>query len=214
MVPLLFDRKTSVNADRISRLQKGENPNRGLSGLLGPLLFLVYTIDISNSSYNLEFYLFADGTNLLYADKNLKSLDHETTVTLESWSKVCERLTANKLSLIYKKTNFVIFNPYQKRLNHVVTIKVYDNHTRRQFALERKDYIKYLGVLIDSHLTWKYHISHVASKISRDIGIIARLRHFTSFSTLEHVYRSLIYPYLSYGLVAWGLGARSHLEKF
>ena len=115
---------------------------------------------------------------------------------------------------MYKKTNFVIFHLYQKRLNHVVTIKVYDNHTRRQFALKRKDYIKYLAVLIDSNLTWKYHISHVASKISRDAGIIARLRHFTSFSTLEHVYRSLIYPYLSYGLVAWGLAARSHLEKF
>ena len=65
---------------------------------------------------------------------------------------------------MYKKTNFVIFHPYQKRLNHVVTIKVYDNHTRRQFALKRKDYIKYLAVLIDSHLTWKYHISHVASE--------------------------------------------------
>ena len=57
---------------------------QGSSGLLGPLLFLVYTNDISNASYNLEFYLFADGTNLLYADKNLKYLDHETTVTLES----------------------------------------------------------------------------------------------------------------------------------
>ena len=122
-------------------------------------------------------------------------------------------LTANKLSLNIKKTNFVIFHPYQKRLNHEVTLKIYDNHTHKQFSLERKDYTKYLGVLIDNHLTWKYHISHVASKISRNIGIIARLRHFTPFSTLQHVYRSLIFPYLSYGLVAWGLAAQSHLEK-
>ena len=128
-------------------------------------------------------------------------------------SKVWEWLTANKLSLNIKKTNFVIFHPYQKWLNHEVTLKIYDNHTHKQFSLERKDYIKYLGVLIDNHLTWKYHISHVASKISRNIGIIARLRHFTPFSTLQHVYRSLIFPYLSYGLVAWGLAAQSHLEK-
>ena len=109
-----------------------------------------------------------------------------------------------------KKTDFVIFHPYQKRLNLEATLKIYDNHTHKQFSLERKDYIKYLGVIIDNHLTWKYH---VASKISRNIGIIARLRHFTPFSTLQHVYRSLIFPYLSYGVVAWGLAAQSHLEK-
>ena len=40
--------------------------------VLGPLLFLVYINDISNSSDQLKFYLFADGTNLLYADKNLR----------------------------------------------------------------------------------------------------------------------------------------------
>ena len=127
-------------------------------------------------------------------------------------SKVCEWLTANKLSLNIKKTNFVIFHPYQKRLNHEVTLKIYDNHTHKQFSISNKEYIKYLGVLIDNHLTWKYHISHVASKISRNIGIIARLRHFTPFLTLQHVYRSLIFPYLSYSLVAWGLAAQSHLS--
>ena len=126
---------------------------------------------------------------------------------------MCEWLTANKLSLNIKKTNFVIFHPYQKRLNYEVTLKIYNNHTHSELALERKDYIKYLGVLIDSHLTWKYHISHVASKISRNISSTARLRHFTPFSTLQHVYRSLIFPYLSYGLVAWGQAAQSHLDK-
>ena len=195
-----------------SHFSKKEKTLSGVpqGSVLGPLLFLIYINDIYNVSDKLEFYLFADDTNLLYADKNLKSL--ETTMNLEL-SKVCEWLTANKLSLNIKKTNFVIFHPYQKRLNHEVTLKIYDNHTHKQFSLERKDYIKYLGVLIDNHLTWKYHISHVASKISRNIGIIARLRHFTPFSTLQHVYRSLIFPYLSYGLVAWGLAAQSHLEK-
>ena len=37
--------------------------------LLGLLLFLIYNNDIHNSSDKLSFYLFADDTNLLYADK-------------------------------------------------------------------------------------------------------------------------------------------------
>ena len=52
------------------------------------------------------FYLFADDTNLLYADKNLKSL--EETVNSEL-VKVSDRLNENKLTLNVKKSNFVIF---------------------------------------------------------------------------------------------------------
>ena len=44
--------------------------------VLGPLLFLIYINDIFKSSSKLNFYLFADDTSLLYADKNLKSLEY------------------------------------------------------------------------------------------------------------------------------------------
>jgi hypothetical protein len=33
------------------------------------------------------------------------------------------------------------------------------------------------------------------------------------FQTLTKIYRSLIYPYLSYGLTAWGNAAQKELEK-
>ena len=57
-------------------------------------------------------------------------------------------------------------------------------------ALENKDYVKFLGVLIDKHLTWKQHIDYRSSKI---IGPIARLRHVTFYTLLE-IYPSLIFP--------------------
>ena len=67
--------------------------------------------DIYDSSDKLSFYLYADDTNLLYADKNLRSL--EITVNEELRS-IGNWLMANKLSLNVKKSNFVIFRPYQK----------------------------------------------------------------------------------------------------
>ena len=39
-----------------------------------------------------------------------------------------------------------------------------------------------------------------ASKISMSIGIIARIRHPVALHTLPHIYRSLLQPYLLYGI--------------
>ena len=77
--------------------------------VLGPLLFLIYINDIYQALNKLGFYLFADDTNLLYADRNIKSLESVVNVDLLN---VCDWLSANKLSLNIKKTNFFIFHPY------------------------------------------------------------------------------------------------------
>ena len=53
------------------------------------------------------------------------------------------------------------------------------------------------------HLTWKPHIDNVAITV-KTIGVIARLKRFVARSTLLNLYRSLIFPYLYYGLIAWG----------
>ena len=178
--------------------------------VLGPLLFLIYVNDIYNASNKLQFVLFADDTNLLYANKNLKSLE---TVVNNELLKVVDWLTANKLSLNVKKTHYIIFHPYQKRLNYGVNIKILDSCVNKYFNLERKEYDKYLGVMIDNHLSWKHHINYVAPKMSRNIGIVSKLRPFVPPKTLYGIYNSLIFPYLSYGLVACGQASKTHLDK-
>ena len=209
---------SSYLSNRIQTTQVGSHVSRKESTLcgvpqgsvLGPLLFLIYVNDIYMAPDKLTFYLFADDTNLLYADKNLKSL--ETIVNCELF-KVVGWLIANKLSLNITKTNYIIFHPYQKRINYNICIKAYDSRTKTFFDLERKDHVKYLGVIIDEHLSWKHHINYIALKISRNIGIISRLRHFVPLKTLLSIYNSLISPYISYGLIAWGQASKSHLDR-
>ena len=55
--------------------------------VLSALLFLIYINDIYNSSEKFSFYLFADDTNLLYADKDLKSPESVVNIELQ---KVCD----------------------------------------------------------------------------------------------------------------------------
>ena len=126
--------------------------------VLGPLLLLTYINDFHNSSAKFLFYLFANDTNLWYADKNLKSL--EKTVNNEL-VRVSDWLNANKLTLNAKKSNFVIFRPHKRKMDHSVNIPMFDNSNHILTSLECKDHVKYLGVLLDSHLSWKYHIDNV-----------------------------------------------------
>ena len=62
-------------------------------------------------------------------------------------------------------------------------------------------------------MSWKHHIDHIVIKISRAIGLISKLRHFVPKHTLINIYRSLIAPYLSYGLIVWGQACKSYLDK-
>ena len=93
------------------------------------------------------------------------------------------------------------------------TIKLFDNNSKKYIPLESKDYIKYLGILIDYNLSWKQHINYIALKISKTVGIIAKLQHYVPFHTLMNIYKSLIQPYLSYGVVAWGYAAKKYTDK-
>ena len=57
--------------------------------VLGPLLFLLYINDIQASSEKCDFSLCADDTNLLFVDKNYKSLE---TIVNKQLVSVCDRL--------------------------------------------------------------------------------------------------------------------------
>ena len=69
-------------------------------------------------------------------------------------------------------------------------------------VLECKQSTKYLGVIIDSNLSWK-HIHKISKKVARGIGILSKVRHYLNINILIQLYYSLIYPYLTYGLVVW-----------
>ena len=81
--------------------------------------------------------------------------------------KVCNWLTANRLTLKINKSNYVISRSYQKRLALKPKTVVYDNVLSKSFDLECRDYVKYLGGLIDCSLSSKFHIEHIVVKISR-----------------------------------------------
>ena len=67
-----------------------------------------------------------------------------------------------------------------------------------------QDIVTFLGVVIDNKLSWKAHISHICSKVSKSIAIIRILKFIFPKNVLKMLYMSLIYSNLNYCNLIWG----------
>ena len=79
-------------------------------------------------------------------------------------------------------------------------------------AIEQKDYVKYLGVLIDSRLSFKQHLIEVNKKFSKTIGLMFKLRYYMNKKTLIMIYYGLIYPFLIYAVPIWGNSCSTFID--
>ena len=111
----LNDGKQYVEVNNVASAQKTVKCGIPQGSILGPLLFILYVNDISNSSEILKFILFADDTNIFYSCKDIENLENTLNTELE---KVSVWLIANKLSINIKKTKYIIFKTRQKRITH------------------------------------------------------------------------------------------------
>ena len=62
---------------------------------------------------------------------------------------------------------------------------------------------KFLGVYLSAYLSWNKHIAMVVNKISKNVGIIAKVRHLLPVSHTCTLYKTLVEPYLSYCNLIW-----------
>ena len=172
--------------------------------ILGPLLFLIYINDMNKAIKNSSVYHFADDTNLLYSHKNAKTLKKNMNKDLNTLS---EWLCANRLSLNVGKTEFMIFRPPKKNLNERIILTL--NRTK----IYESTKIKYLGLILDSRLSWKEHTSELSKKLNRSVGMLYKTRHFCPTIVLKSLYYSIFHSHVSFGLPVWGHASDTYIDK-
>ena len=116
-------------------------------------------------------------------------------------------LCANRLSLNVAKTEFIIFRPPRVNLEDRIVLKL--NRTK----IYESTKIKYLGLILDSRLSWKFHISELSKKLSRSVGMLYKIRDYTPKKVLVSLYHSIFNSHLTYGLPAWGNTKKQLTEK-
>ena len=171
--------------------------------VLGPLLFLLYINDLPNCSSKLSCYLFADDTNIYFESDSLNKLQEVVNRELKH---VKKWLDAKKLALNVDKTNFIIFHSPHSTLDQTVSIKIGKEHVKQA------KYVKFLGLLLDENLNWKYHLSELSKKLSRTCGIFFKIRHLLPTGVLVSIYNSLFASFLQYGIIVWGLTYDIHTK--
>ena len=146
--------------------------------------------------------MYADDTNLFFTHKNIDTLCNLVNTELEA---VTKWIKANKLSLNLEKTNFMLFSSTFPELPRPIYM---DN-----VQIQKVSKTKFLGTIIDDKLTWKYHIENICKIISRNIGMMNKLKYTFPSKVLLSLYSTLVLPYLNYGILSWGNSASYLLER-
>ena len=138
-----------------------------LGSILEPLFFLIFVNDLNNSTTKvLDPVLFADDTNLFCSDNNMRALFETANQEL---SQINDWFLANKLSLNVEKTKYMLFHKLTDQENIPLKLPLLKLNRK---IIEREYSFKFLGVILDEHLTWKKYIQLIENKVSKNVGVL------------------------------------------
>ena len=175
------------------------------SSCLGPLLFLIYINDLSNSHKNAEFVLFADDTNIFVVAENKMLAYKNANEILKS---VNYYMLLNRLHINMSKCCFIDFKPCEdgEPENDKYTIKI------GNLKIKHVKETKFLGVTMDENLNWNAHLKNLSKKLSCSTGILNSIKDNIPVELYKDMYYTLFESHLSYGITVWGGISNSKLD--
>ena len=173
--------------------------------ILGPLLFLIYINDLSHITKNTSMYLYADNTVLLSTNKDILVCYNNMQSDLIMIATWCRR---NKLSLNVKKTKCMLFGS-RFRLKKAKCPKLSINNVNIDFVHQ----YKYLGVILDPHLTFNKHLNNIIKVTAHKINLLAKVRQYLTEAASLTIYKTMILPYFDYGDILFINSPKKILNK-
>jgi hypothetical protein len=164
------------------------------------MLLLIYINDLSLTICKIaNLILFADDTSIIISNTSHEEFKSNISIVLIetiNWFQ-CNLLTVNS-----DKTHFLQF--LTKKHNEIKMQRISSNT-----IITNINSTKYLGLIIDSTLSWKDHITGLTSKLNKACYAIRAIKPFRSLDVMKMIYYSYVHSVISYGIIFWD---NSHLS--
>lgn len=173
--------------------------------ILGPLLFLFIINDVTMVNTRGHLILYADDAVLLQSHGRHESINDSIA---EDMRKILSFFDQRKLTLNEKKTVFMVFHTPFKVPLIPDQIKINES-----FSLFKVESFKYLGLWLDSSVSFNNHIKHLEKKIGPAVGVLWKLKEILPLAARKKVFDSLIMSHLQYLVTCWGSATDKALQQ-
>ena len=159
--------------------------------MLGPLFYIIYANDISKIVEKCEIALYADDTVLFTANKDFDKSVENLQEDLNMLNKWCSN---NSILANTDKTKIMVFG------SSTVTRKLPQFEiTLSDVPLHNVTAYKYLGVTLDSRLTYNLHVNKLVNSVAAKLKQFQCMRCFLNNKAALMVYKNMLLPLLEYG---------------
>jgi exonuclease III len=190
----LSNRKMKVKVNNTESSLRSINSSVPQGSVAGPILYSVYASTlpsaITNSDINIMGYADDHGLYSSFSSSDeFKEIDNlsETLSSVKMW------MNSNRMKMNDSKTEFIYFGSRQQLQKSVISCIDINN-----CIVNQSSSIKYLGVVLDNHLSFHEHISTKCKIAAMNIQYIRSIRKYLSLSSTKQLMYSLVLSHLDY----------------
>ena len=108
----------------------------------------------------------------------------------------------------------MIFMTRQKECNLGQALSNLEPLLFNNLPIQKTNYVKFLGLLLDKNLDFKPHLNYSRIKISKGLYMLSRAAKILNSWELKLIYSAIILPYLTYGILVWGGKCKIHTAPY
>jgi hypothetical protein len=171
--------------------------------VLGPILFLLFVNDLSNTITNANINIYADDVVVYSSHKSKQILQQQMQGVMD---KVYKWYVDNRLTLSLDKCNTMLINDNKNTSDHEFSIYLGTTH------LKQISSIKYLGLIIDDKLKWTEHTMSIIKKVNINNAKLRRVAKTLPLELKQKIHNSFSVPTIDYSSTVWGSFSKKNIS--
>ena len=189
----LFNRKQIVEINNIRSISEPIYCGVPQGSILGPLLFILFFNDFVDHVKHSSVIKYADDTVIFLSHTDIEKIER---LLNEDMGSIASYLGENELIINLKigKTEVMLYGTAKRLKNHGRKLKI----MYRDEPINVVSSYKYLGNIVDNHLSLNENFSKVYKKASNRLRLLSRMKSYLTSDARLKIYEMMIIPLITY----------------